>query len=293
MKIGVCLPYMKEGLTRADYLAWFKRIDEGPFDSLSCGERVLGPTYDMRVLLSAAAAVTERVEINTTLYVLPMHNAVRVAKEIATLDVISDGRLSITVGFGGREKDYAAVGAEYKGRYQRMDQQIAQMRSIWAQQPPIEGEDPVGPPPLQKGGPKILAGVLGPKALTRCSKWADGIYAWSGNGEQHEIENFFTRADAAWQDAGRDSKPYRLGGFWYTLADNGAEKLHKYVYDYLKIAGDDIATMMADAMHRHNADAVKEGLDNMQAAGCEEVFMVPATAELAEIDRLAEIIVAR
>ncbi len=102
---------MKEGLTRADYLAWFKCIDEGPFDSLSYGERVLGPTYDMRVLLSAAAAVTERVEINATLYVLPMHNAVRVAKEIATLDVISDGRPSITVGFGGREKDFAADGA--------------------------------------------------------------------------------------------------------------------------------------------------------------------------------------
>lgn len=293
MKIGVCLPYMKEGLTRADYLAWFKRIDEGPFDSLSCGERVLGPTYDMRVLLSAAAAVTERVEINTTLYVLPMHNAVRVAKEIATLDVISAGRLSITVGFGGREKDYAAVGADYKGRYQRLGHQVAQMRSIWAQEPPFAGADPVGPPPLQAGGPRILAGVLGPKSLARCAQWADGVYGWSGNGERHEMENFFKLADTAWQEAGRDTKPYRLGGFWYTLADHGAEKLHQYVYDYLKIADDDIANRMADTMQRHNADAVREGLDNMQAAGCEEVFLVPATAELAEIDRLAEIIAAR
>ena len=56
MKIGLCLPYMKAGLTREDYHAWFRHIDQGPFHSLSCGERILGPTYDMRVLLASAAA---------------------------------------------------------------------------------------------------------------------------------------------------------------------------------------------------------------------------------------------
>ena len=88
MKIGICLPYMKPGLSRDDLLTWFKIIDDGPFESLSCGERVHGPTFDMRLLLSAAAAATTRVEITPTLYVLPMHNAVRVAKEIASLNVI-------------------------------------------------------------------------------------------------------------------------------------------------------------------------------------------------------------
>ena len=61
MKIGVCLPYMKAGLTREDYLAWFKAIDEGPYHALSCGERVHGPTYDMRVVLAAAAMATDAV----------------------------------------------------------------------------------------------------------------------------------------------------------------------------------------------------------------------------------------
>ena len=89
MKTGVCLPYMKAGVTRDDYLAWFQRIDEGPFHSLSCGERVNGPSYDMGSLLAAAAVATNRVEINATLYVLPMHSAVQVAKEIATVDVLS------------------------------------------------------------------------------------------------------------------------------------------------------------------------------------------------------------
>jgi alkanesulfonate monooxygenase SsuD/methylene tetrahydromethanopterin reductase-like flavin-dependent oxidoreductase (luciferase family) len=69
MKIGICLPYMKAGLNREDYLAWFKAIDDGPFHAVSCGERVHGPTFDMRVLLACAAMATTRVEITPTLYV--------------------------------------------------------------------------------------------------------------------------------------------------------------------------------------------------------------------------------
>ena len=293
MKFGLCLPYMKEGLTREDYLAWFKHIDQGPFISLSCGERIHGPTYDMRILLAAAAATTENVEINTTLYVLPMHNAVRAAKEIATLDVISGGRLTVTVGYCGRPLDYEAVGAQYKGRHARMDEQIAQMKSVWAQQPVIDAGGPIGPVPVQKGGPKILTGAMGPKGIARSAQWADGIYAWSGNGEQHELENTLALADQEWQKAGRSDKPYRLGGFWYSLTDNGQENLYNYVYKYLEIAGKDIATYMAGTVNRSNVDAVKEAIDNVEAAGCEELMLSPVTADLTEIDRLVDIIESR
>lgn len=293
MKIGLCLPYMKEGLTRDDYHAWFRHIDQGPFHSLSCGERILGPTYDMRILLASAAAVTERIEINTTLYVLPMHNAVRAAKEIATLDVMSGGRLTVTVGYGGRPLDYQAVGATYAGRHARMDEQVATMRSIWAQTPPFEGVDPVGPVPAQPGGPRILTGAMGPKGIARSAQWADGIFAFSGNGEKHELANTLGMADKAWADAGRDSAPYHLGGCWFTLADDGQQKLYDYVYNYLLIAGEDIAKWMADAQHRSGPDAVREALDNIEAAGCEEAMLSPVTAELCEIDRLVDIIETR
>lgn len=291
MKIGICLPYMKAGLTREDYLAWFRRVDEGPFHSVSCGERVHGPTYDMRVLLSAAAMATERVKITPTLYVLPMHSAVAVAKEVATMDILSGGRLQqVCLGYGGREQDYRALGQSMSGRYQRMDRQVETMRRVWAGEEIIEGAGSIGPAPTREGGPQLLAGVLGPKSIARCARWADGLYAWSGNGEAAELRGAFERADQAWEEAGRDARPYRLGGFWCSLADDAPRKLHDYVYDYLDIAGPEIAKAMADSVHRHNADAVREALDNAEAAGCEEVFLVPATAELAEIDRLSDLL---
>lgn len=294
MKIGICLPYMKAGLTRDDYMDWFARVDSGPFHSISCGERVHGPTYDMRVVLSAAAATTNKVEITPTLYVLPMHNAARVAKEVATLDILSGGRVNkIAVGYGGREKDYQALGASFKGRYGRLDRQVQEMKKIWAGEEIIEGGGPIGPSLTRSEGPALLAGAMGPKSIERCAQWADGLYAWSGNGSREELERTFGMADAAWERAEREVKPYRLGGFWYTLADDGQQKLYDYVYEYLAIAGDEIATMMAESVHRSSADAVAEGLDNAEAAGCEEVFMVPATADLVEIDKLCDIIASR
>jgi alkanesulfonate monooxygenase SsuD/methylene tetrahydromethanopterin reductase-like flavin-dependent oxidoreductase (luciferase family) len=294
MKIGICLPYMKAGLTRQDYLDWFTRVDEGPFHSVSCGERVHGPTYDMRVVLAAAAMATKRVEITPTLYVLPMHNATRVAKEVATLDILSGGRVKqIVVGYGGREKDYEAVGASFQGRYGRMDKQVATLRQVWAGEEIIDGAGAIGPTPTQEGGPRILAGAMGPKRIARCSQWAGGLYAWSGNGETHELQNTFNMAEQAWAQAGRTETPYRLGGFWYTLADEGQRKLYDYVYEYLAIAGPEIATMMAESVHRSTVDTVREALDNAEAAGCEELFMVPATAELSELDRLMELLATR
>lgn len=294
MKIGVCLPYMKAGLTRDDYMEWFRAIDNGPFHALSCGERVHGPTYDMRVVLSAAAAATSRVEITPTLYVLPMHSATRVAKELATLDILSGGRVNnVAVGYGGRPKDYEAVGASFQGRYGRMDRQIEEMRKVWNGQEMVAGGGMIGPTPQRPYAPGLLAGAMGPKSIERCSHWADGLYAWSGNGEQDELERTFAMADDAWERNGRSAKPYRMGGFWYTLADGGQQKLYDYVYEYLAIAGSDIATMMAESVHRSSADAVLQALDNAEAAGCEELFMVPATADIAEVDRLSELLAKR
>ena len=108
MDIGFCLPYMKNGLDRELVQEWCMRTDQGPFSTLSCGERITGPqeVMDMRVTLAFAAAITERVKIMPSLYVLPMHSAAMVAQEVATLDRLSNGRVQVCVGVGGREKDY-------------------------------------------------------------------------------------------------------------------------------------------------------------------------------------------
>ena len=293
MKVGICLPYMKPGIDRKTILDWCRAIDQGPFHSLTCGERITGYSYEMRVILSAAAAVTERVRIVPSLYVLPMTNAVRAAKEIATLDVLSEGRVTVVVGVGGREVDYQAVDASFKNRFKRMDEQVATMKRIWAGEPPFEGADEVGPRPFQDGGPPILVGAMGPKSIKRVSKWADGLYGFAMGGEKALSQYFFDAAEQAWAESGRDSKPYKMGGFWYSMADNAETALKEYVYDYLKVMDESSARQTADSMTRFTPEAIIEAMDDIEATGCEELFLTPATADIKEVDRIAELIAKR
>jgi len=248
----------------------------------------------MTVILSAAAALTKRVRINPSLYVMPMHEAAWVAKEVATLDVLSGGRVTVTVGVGGREHDYRSVNASFKMRHQKLDDQVAEMRSIWAGEPRFEGADPIGPAPVQTGGPPILSGSMGPKAMARAAKWATGVYGFTLNGNPETAKNGFAMADRAWAEAGREEKPFRATGFWYSLAPRDADrKLKNYVFDYMKIQGEPIARTVADTIHTSDPDSVRRALDEIEATGCEECFLVPATLELAEVERAAEIITGR
>jgi alkanesulfonate monooxygenase SsuD/methylene tetrahydromethanopterin reductase-like flavin-dependent oxidoreductase (luciferase family) len=289
MKIGLCFPYTQEDLTRGKILEFFKRVDEGPFSTISCGERMVGPSVDMMAMLAAAAAVTERVRIVPTLYVLPMHPAVKVAKHAATLDLISGGRTSITVGIGGRAHDYRCMEKEPVRRYAKMDEQVAQIRSIWAGELPFEGTEPVGPAVVQPGGPPILAGVTGPKGIARAAKWADGFYSWSGNGVGDEIKRQLELIRGSWDDAGRDKAPEKVAGFWYCLAPNADEKLKAYVYKYIKVMGDAPAKAMSAMCDRSSPDAVRASLDAYEELGIEECWLNTATSDMAEIDGLLQV----
>lgn len=294
MDVGICMPYMERDYDRSTTLDWCRLVDDGPFSTLSCGERVTSYTQHMTVIISAAAALTKRVRINPSLYVLPMHEAAWVAKEIATLDVLSGGRLTVTVGVGGREHDYRSVNASFKNRHQKLDDQIAEMQQIWAGAPRFEGADPIGPTPVQAGGPPLLSGSMGPKAMARAAKWATGVYGFTLNGNTETAKNGFAMADQAWAEAGRDDKPFRATGFWCSLSPNDADrKLKEYVYEYMKIQGDPIAKAVADTLHTSDADSVRRALDGIEETGCEECFLVPATLELAEVERAAEIIASR
>ena len=107
MEYSICIPYMEAGYDRGTTLDWCREVDAGPFATLSCGERVISYSQDMRVILSAAAALTERVRIMPSLYVLPAHAPVRAAKEIATLN---RAELMMKAGFAAAHASMKADG---------------------------------------------------------------------------------------------------------------------------------------------------------------------------------------
>ncbi|HEX5067304.1 MAG TPA: LLM class flavin-dependent oxidoreductase [Myxococcota bacterium] len=293
MKIGMVLPSMVAGVDRDTILAWCRGIDAGPFASLGCGERITFHNLEMRALLAAAAAVTTRVRIVPGLYVLPMHPAALVAKEIATLDVLSAGRVTVCVGVGGREQDYRALGAPFDKRFSTLDAQVAELRRLWAGEPAFEGAPAIGPQCVQKGGPPIWSGAMGPRSLARAARWADAVMGFATTGDIAESAQGFAAVDEAWSGAGRSGRAPRIAGFWYGLGPGAEDRLQRYVFDYLRIFGERGAKAMAAKQRIHSTERFREALDALEEMGCDELFLTPCDADPALLERTCEALAAR
>jgi alkanesulfonate monooxygenase SsuD/methylene tetrahydromethanopterin reductase-like flavin-dependent oxidoreductase (luciferase family) len=288
MELSMTLPTMLPH-TRAQTLAWCREVDAGPWAALAVPERITYTSHDWTVDLAAAAALTERVRLSTTIVILPAHDEVAVAKQLASVDVLSDGRLTVGVGVGGREHDYRAIGGSFERRWARMDEQVARMRRIWAGEPPFEGADPVGPRPVQ-GRIPVVAGVMGPKAIARAARWADGVNgAWTMDGDRDTMAAAFTQIRAAWEEAGRTEAPYLASSIWYALpggkGDDAEARLRDYARTYMNVMGEGVGDWAASSVTCFTPDALRRAVDNAREAGADEFLLVPSTSDPDELAR--------
>jgi alkanesulfonate monooxygenase SsuD/methylene tetrahydromethanopterin reductase-like flavin-dependent oxidoreductase (luciferase family) len=284
MDIAMTLPTMLPH-GRRELIEWCREADAGTFSSLAVPERTTYQSHDCVVQLAAAAALTENVALWTTIVILPAHDAVDTAKKMMSIDVLCNGRLTIGVGVGGRAHDYRALGAPFTRRWHRMDEQVATMRRVWRGEPLFDGADPVGPLPVQNGGPRIIAGSMGPKSIGRAARWADGVVGWTLDGDQAQVRAAFDMVIAAWHEAGRTEPPHLSTSIWYALGDGAEARLRSYAYDYLKIFGEDAGRYGAGGVVCYTEDALRRTVDDIRAAGADELFLVPTTADPRELER--------
>jgi alkanesulfonate monooxygenase SsuD/methylene tetrahydromethanopterin reductase-like flavin-dependent oxidoreductase (luciferase family) len=294
MEIGVALPQMAPGYGPGTTVDWARRIDAGPFSSVSAGERVTYGNPEMVAALAACAAVTERVRIFANLWVLPQHRMSMVAQQIGTLDQLSNGRLEVAVGVGGREHDYRALEASFRGRHQALDDRVAELKRLLAGEPPFEGADPVGPTCVQPGGPRILAGAMGPKAMARAARWADGISGFSIAGDPGEIAAAGGSATRSWAEAGRTEAPHQVSGCFVALGVPDADEvLRSFTARYLGFLGAELADLVAATARTASPEALADVLDAAEKAGCDEFVLVPATTDPRFLEVAAEVVAGR
>ena len=292
MQIGMNLPVMVPGLDRECILEWSRRIDAGPYSSLAAGERITFPNPEITVTLSAAAAVTSRVRLFYNVLVLPMHSAVLKAKEIATLDVISGGRVTLGVGAGAREEDYRAVGTAFeKHRLGQLEQQVATMRRVWSGESIVEGAlRPVEPLPLQAGGPEILSGSLSLRSIRRAAGWADGISGFSFGPSIQEVAAGFEEARKAWKEADRSATPRLVTGFWYALGEDARAQMDRYLGRYLGFLGPDVVRQLTPTVTVLSARKLKDAARQLEDLGADELSLVPTTSNPDDVERVADIL---
>lgn len=187
-------------------------------------------TLDPLVALTAAASATTTLRLGTSIFLASQHEPIATAKAIASLDVLSDGRVELGVGAGWVEEELANHGVAFGRRFGHLREHVEAMRAIWRDEEASYAGDHVRfdgvmswPKPLQAGGPPVLVGGDGPKVLDRVLAYGDGWLPRAPGGVE-ELRPRVRELQARCVEAGRDRLPVTLYG-----ADTDAASLDAYL----------------------------------------------------------------
>ena len=286
MKVGIGLPGNVPGAKGDVILEWARRADAGPFSTLGVIDRLVYDNYEPMIQLAAAAGCTSNVRLMTGVLLAPLRNAGVLAKQAATLDAISGGRLTLGVGVGRRPDDYAAAPAAYNTRGRRLEGQLATMRRIWSGEGPSDDVGPIGPSPVQPGGPEVLIGAGTPQAVRRVGKWADGFIAAAGS--PTVVQELYRTAVESWEEEGRPGRPRLAGVASYALGPDAAGMVGGYIRHYYSFLGPAAEQMAQNAIS--SVEAVKGVIADMESIGMDEIVFLPSVSDIDQLDRLADVI---
>jgi len=279
MDIGIGLPNPVPGIAGTRLIEWARKAEEAGFSSLATIDRIAYPSYESLITLAAAAGATERIGLVTNVLLGPTRNAVLLAKEAASVDQLSGGRLTLGLGVGAREDDFNAVGLGFHDRGKRFDHDLELMHRAWKGELVNGALKPVGPTPVN-GTVPILIGGSTDQAIERTVKWGVG---WTvGGAPPEQGAEFADRVRKAWADAGREGQPRIVGLTYFGLSEGALEKATAYLGDYYGEFGKQFAEWIPKT-----PDAVKDVVKRFQDFGFDELFLDPTTDELDEVDRAA------
>lgn len=287
------MPVMEPGLDADILRNWARSVDEGPFSSLCWGERIAFDNPEALTLLGALAAWTDRVPLITTVVVPQLHDPVLLAKALATGDMLSGGRLTVGIGVGGRHEDYHAVSADPAVQTMReMARRVAVMKRVWAGERVTDSVLPVGPPPVQEGGPRLLVGTVGPKTLCHAAQWADGLAGITLDLDVDKQDELFEVGRLAWAQAGKPP-PHLATSFWFAIGtpEEARAQIHRHLRHYMNW----IPPKVVDAMAPHTGfagteDDLADLLRRFAAIETSEIHLIPTSSNLDQFRRAADVV---
>ena len=190
MKFGACIPHYGVPMSKRAIVDYCSLTEKLVFDSIWTTDHIAvnrnhadpyGSIFESLLTLTYAAAQTEHVKLGTSIIVLPMRNPLIFAKQTATLDQLSDGRLILGLGAGWMDDEFATLGSNFHERGQLMNEQIRILKTLWTQdQPQFNGrffkfrDIAFLPKPIQKHGPPIWIGGSSRQVFKRIARLGDG-----------------------------------------------------------------------------------------------------------------------
>lgn len=282
MKIGIGLPNTIPGLPGRLLVDWASRAEERGFTTLATIDRIAYPSFESLVTLSAAGAVTERVELLTNILLAPTRNPIILAKEAASVDQLSGGRLTLGLAVGGRRDDFVATDRSFDDRGRRFDEDLELIHGAWRGELVGGCPRPPTPEPVHDRRVPILIGGTSDQALDRVVRWGVG---WTAGGMPPEhVAPFAERVREAWKEAGRPGQPRIVALTYFAMSADETSRAN--LLDYYAFLGD-FAAQIADSAAR-GPEAVTARRKAYEDIGVDELMFDPTVGDVAEVDRLAD-----
>jgi alkanesulfonate monooxygenase SsuD/methylene tetrahydromethanopterin reductase-like flavin-dependent oxidoreductase (luciferase family) len=284
MDIGIGLPNPIPGTPGATLVRWARLAEERGFSTLATIDRIAYPSYESLISLAAAAAVTSRIGLLTNILLAPTRNPVLLAKEAASVDQLSGGRLTLGLGVGGRKDDFELAEQGFEDRGSRLDQALELMHRIWMGEPVGDADKPVGPPPFREGGVPILVGGTTDRAIERTVKWGQGWTAGGASPEQ--VAPFAEKVREAWKESAREGEPRIVALSYFALGEKAEEGSTSYIKDYYGYLGE-----WVDGIARgvpKSPESVRDTVARFEDTGVDELILDPTIGEAEQVDLLAE-----
>jgi alkanesulfonate monooxygenase SsuD/methylene tetrahydromethanopterin reductase-like flavin-dependent oxidoreductase (luciferase family) len=278
MDVAIGLPNAVPGASGDQLVEWARRADGRGFSSLGTIDRIVYDNYEPLTALAAAAAVTERIGLCTSVLLGPLRvNATELAKQALSLHALSGERFTLGIGLGGRDDDYEASDVELSGRGRQLDAMLERIKEVWA-------GDEIGP--STENDPGLIVGGHADASFARAARFADGwIAAGSGPDQFSEGAN---KAKEAWAEAGRNGQqPRTMALAYFALGDRAVDDARNYLTDYYAWLGEQVAEFLVAGAAK-DAETVKQYVATYEAAGCDELILIPSSSDPDQVDLLAD-----
>ncbi|QIQ02123.1 LLM class flavin-dependent oxidoreductase [Streptomyces liangshanensis] len=283
MKIGIGLPNQIRDVRPGVLPEWARRAEEAGFSTLGSVGRIAYPGVMDTVALAAAAGATSRIGLLSTVLLGPVWPPLLVAKEAASIDGVSGGRLTLGVGLGGRPDDFVVKGLGARGTGRRLDEDIETYRKVWRGEVPDGCDNPLVPAGTREV-PLLFGGGV-PASFERVARSGQGYIGASLPPAM--VGPAFEGVREAWLRAGRKGSPYLVAIAYFAVADPEAGT--HGVHDYYTTAGPEAAELLASTV-RGGAEQIKEVVRAFEGLGADELVLNPTSDDLDEVARLAEIV---
>jgi alkanesulfonate monooxygenase SsuD/methylene tetrahydromethanopterin reductase-like flavin-dependent oxidoreductase (luciferase family) len=286
MRIGIGLPNPVPGVRGTLIVDWARQAEARGFAGLATIDRIAYPSHDSLTALAAAAGATTRIGLMTNILLAPVYPPVLLAKNAASIDQLSGGRLTLGLAAGGRADDFAVTGRDFDNRGAEFDDALDLMHRAWRGEVIDGASHPVCPSPVDGVGVPVMIGGTGPRALRRMAKWATGWTA--GGGGPDQVAGMLDTVRAAWRDAGRQGEPKLAALVYFSVGEDAEDESRGYLRHYYGFLGP-YADRVADSALR-TPQAINDTVARFADLGITDLYFDPTAARLDQIDRLADLV---